>query len=87
MPHAFRNRKTVGIRIPDHCIPREIVAKLGHPIASTSIYDKDDLVEYNVDPELIAEKYDRLVDIVIDGGYGSNKVSIIIDFNENEILY
>lgn len=86
LPHAFKNRKTVGIRIPDHRIPREIVAKLGHPIASTSVHDEDDLVEYTVDPELIAEKYDRLVDIVIDGGYGSNKASTVIDLNEDEIV-
>jgi tRNA threonylcarbamoyl adenosine modification protein (Sua5/YciO/YrdC/YwlC family) len=72
-------KKTVGIRIPDNPIPIEIVKKLEHPIMSASIHDEDDIIEYTSDPELLYEKYQNLVDIVIDGGYGGNEVSTIID--------
>jgi tRNA threonylcarbamoyl adenosine modification protein (Sua5/YciO/YrdC/YwlC family) len=72
-------KKTVGIRIPDNAIPIEIVKNLGHPIMSASIHDEDEIVEYTSDPELIYEKYQDMVDIVIDGGYGGNEVSTIID--------
>jgi tRNA threonylcarbamoyl adenosine modification protein (Sua5/YciO/YrdC/YwlC family) len=73
------NKKTVGIRVPDNTIAREIVRMLGNPILSTSIHDDDDLVEYSTDPELIYEKYAELVDIVIDGGYGGNIPSTVIN--------
>jgi tRNA threonylcarbamoyl adenosine modification protein (Sua5/YciO/YrdC/YwlC family) len=72
-------KKTVGIRIPDNQIPLEIVKMLEHPIMSASIHDEDDIIEYTSDPELIYEKYQNIVDIVIDGGYGGNEVSTIID--------
>lgn len=72
-------RKTVGIRIPDNNIIREIVRELGNPILSTSVYDEDEIIEYTTDPELIYEKYADLVDIVIDGGYGDNVASAIVD--------
>lgn len=73
------NKKTVGIRVPNHGVPRAIVEELGQPILSTSIYDEDEIVEYSTDPELIFEKYQNLVDVVIDGGYGSNVPSTILD--------
>jgi len=85
LPKAFKNKSTVGIRIPDNNIIRELVKKLGNPIASTSIYDEDDLIEYTTDPELIYEKWENLVDIVIDGGYGDNMPSTIIDLSEGEV--
>ncbi|MHB1147556.1 MAG: L-threonylcarbamoyladenylate synthase [Lutibacter sp.] len=85
LPKAFKNKKTVGIRIPDNNIIRELVKKLGNPIVSTSIYDEDDLLEYTTDPELIFEKWGNKVDIVIDGGYGSNIPSTVIDLSEGEI--
>ncbi|MEA5111276.1 putative protein YciO [bioreactor metagenome] len=72
-------KKTVGIRIPDNSIPLEIVKELGHPIMSTSIHDDDEIIEYTTDPELIYEKYNQIVDIVIDGGYGGNEASTVID--------
>jgi tRNA threonylcarbamoyl adenosine modification protein (Sua5/YciO/YrdC/YwlC family) len=78
-------KKTVGIRIPDNNIPLEIVRHLGHPIMSTSIRDEDDIIEYTTDPELIYEKYKDLVDIVIDGGYGGNEGSTVIDCTGDEI--
>lgn len=73
------NKKTVGIRVPDNSICREIVNVLGHPILSTSVKDEDDVVEYTTDPELIYEKYGDYVDIVIDGGYGDNIPSTVVD--------
>jgi tRNA threonylcarbamoyl adenosine modification protein (Sua5/YciO/YrdC/YwlC family) len=85
LPKAFKNKKTVGIRIPDNNIIRELVKKLGNPIVSTSIYDEDDLLEYTTDPELIYEKWENSVDIVIDGGAGSNIPSTVIDLSEGEI--
>ena len=82
LPKDFKKKKTVGIRVPDNNIARELVLALGNPIVSTSIRDEDDLLEYTTDPELILEKWDNLVDIVIDGGYGGNVASTIIDVSE-----
>ncbi len=79
------NKKTVGIRVPDNNIIREIVRQLGHPILSTSVKDDDEVVEYTTDPELIHEKYERHVDIVIDGGYGDNTPSTVIDCTSGEV--
>jgi len=74
------NRKTIGIRIPDHPIPRMIVEKLGNPIITTSIHnDEDEIIEYITEPERIYEKFANLVDIVIDGGTGGIKPSTIVD--------
>lgn len=73
------NKKTVGIRVPDNDIARAIVAELGNPIISTSIKDDDELIEYSTDPELIYEKYQDQVDVVIDGGYGDNEASTVVD--------
>jgi len=73
------NKKTVGIRVPDNAIAREIVLLLGNPILSTSIKDDDELIEYSTDPELIHEKYEDKVDLVIDGGYGDNEPSTVVD--------
>ncbi len=80
------NKKTVGIRVPNHGIPRAIVDELGQPILSTSIYDEDEILEYSTDPELIFEKYQNQVDIVIDGGYGSNIPSTILDCTGDEVV-
>jgi len=85
LPKAFKKKKTVGIRIPDNNIVREIVKELGNPIISTSIYDEDDVIEYTTDPELIFEKWHDKVDLVIDGGYGDNLASTVIDLTNNEI--
>ena len=76
------NKKTVGIRVPDNTIAREIVKMLGNPIISTSIHDDDEIIEYSTDPELIHEKYKDMVDLVIDGGYGDNEPSTIVDCSE-----
>jgi tRNA threonylcarbamoyl adenosine modification protein (Sua5/YciO/YrdC/YwlC family) len=84
LPNPFKKRKTVGIRVPDNAIALALVSALGNPIVSTSIRDDDDIIEYTTDPELILEKWDNLVDLVIDGGYGGNEASTIIDLSEDE---
>lgn len=84
LPKEFRKKKTVGIRVPDNAIARGIVKMLGNPIVSTSIHDEDDVIEYSTDPELIFEKWQHLVDLVIDGGYGDNTPSTIIDMSGYE---
>ncbi|RZK12174.1 MAG: threonylcarbamoyl-AMP synthase [Flavobacterium sp.] len=84
LPKEFKKKTTVGIRVPDNSIALEIVRQLGNPIVSTSIYDEDDVIEYTTDPELIFEKWQNLVDLVIDGGYGDNQPSTIIDLSGHE---
>ena len=86
VPKYFKGKKkTVGIRIPDNNIIHEIVRELGNPILSTSIHDEDEILEYTTDPELIHEKYEDLVDIVVDGGYGQLVPSTVIDFTNDRI--
>jgi tRNA threonylcarbamoyl adenosine modification protein (Sua5/YciO/YrdC/YwlC family) len=84
LPKEFRKKKTVGIRVPDNNIALEIVRMLGNPIVSTSIHDEDEVLEYSTDPELIFEKWQNKVDLVIDGGYGDNVGSTIIDLSGYE---
>ncbi|KAB7530829.1 threonylcarbamoyl-AMP synthase [Flagellimonas olearia] len=79
LPKDFKKKKTVGIRVPDNNIARALVTELGNPIVSTSIHDEDGILEYTTDPELIFEKWQNLVDVVIDGGYGDNVASTVID--------
>ncbi|MCA0131805.1 L-threonylcarbamoyladenylate synthase [Winogradskyella alexanderae] len=86
LPNPFKKRKTVGIRVPDNSITQAIVNGLGNPLVSTSIRDDDDIVEYTTDPELILEKWDKRVDLVIDAGYGGNEASTIIDLSEDPPL-
>ncbi|MDC6364783.1 MULTISPECIES: L-threonylcarbamoyladenylate synthase [Flavobacteriaceae] len=84
LPKDFKKKKTVGIRVPDNDIAKALVTELGNPIVSTSIRDEDDILEYTTDPELIFEKWRNLVDIVIDGGYGGNVASTVIDLSQGE---
>ncbi|NUY79742.1 threonylcarbamoyl-AMP synthase [Flavobacterium sp. MAH-1] len=84
LPKEFKKKNTVGIRVPDNNIAIEIVRQLGNPIVSTSIYDEDEVLEYSTDPELIFEKWQNLVDVVVDGGYGGNEASTIIDLSGYE---
>ena len=88
LPKDFKKKKTVGIRVPDNRIAQALVRSLGHPIVSTSIRDEDDVLEYTTDPELIHEKWGNLVDVVVDGGYGDNVASTVIDLTgaEPEII-
>ena len=84
LPSPFKKKKTIGIRVPNNNIALEIVKQLGNPIISTSIRDEDEVLEYTTDPELILEKWNSLVDLVIDGGYGDNEPSTVIDLSEDE---
>ncbi|GAA3521834.1 L-threonylcarbamoyladenylate synthase [Aquimarina addita] len=84
LPTVFKKKKTVGIRVPDNNICKAIVEELGNPIVSTSIHDEDEVIEYTTDPELILEKWGKLVDIVVDGGYGGNIASTVIDLTSGE---
>lgn len=85
LPKHFKKKKTVGIRVPDNNIIRSIVKELGNPIVSTSIYDEDEVIEYTTDPELIFEKWRNQVELVIDGGYGGNVPSTIIDVSGDAV--
>jgi tRNA threonylcarbamoyl adenosine modification protein (Sua5/YciO/YrdC/YwlC family) len=86
VPDIFQsNKRTVGIRVPDNNIPREIVRFLGNPILSSSVHTDDDLVEYSTDPELMWEKYRDVVDMVVDGGYGDIQYSTVMDCTGPEI--
>ncbi len=84
LPKEFKKKTTVGIRVPANDIALEIVKQLGNPIVSTSIHDDDAVLEYSTDPELIFEKWQNLVDVVIDGGYGDNMGSTIVDLSGHE---
>lgn len=85
LPKIYKNKKTVGIRVPNNNIIRELVHNLGNPILTTSVKnDDDEVLEYITDPELIYETYQNIVDIVIDGGYGDIEASTIVDCTGNE---
>lgn len=84
LPKIYKNKKTVGIRVPDNNIVREIVAQLGNPILSTSVKDDEIEIEYSTDPELIHEKWGEIADIVIDGGHGGIEPSTIVDCTSEE---
>ena len=86
LPKVFKKKKTVGIRIPDNNIVRSIVETLGNPIVSTSIKDDDEILEYITDPELIFEKWGKKVDLVIDGGYGDNYASTVVDLIDAPVV-
>jgi tRNA threonylcarbamoyl adenosine modification protein (Sua5/YciO/YrdC/YwlC family) len=87
IPRMFKNKKkTVGIRIPDNPIVLELVRELGRPIITTSVHDPDEIIEYTTDPELIHEKFNGFADIVVDGGYGKNEASTIVDCTGDEPL-
>jgi tRNA threonylcarbamoyl adenosine modification protein (Sua5/YciO/YrdC/YwlC family) len=85
VPKLFKSKKkTIGIRVPDNSITQTIVQELGNPLISTSVHDDDEIIEYITNPELIHEKYETIVDLVIDGGYGKNEASTIIDCTNDE---
>lgn len=84
LPKIYKNRKEVGIRVPDNNIIRTLTQELGNPILTMSIHDEDDITEYSTDPELIEEKYEYQVDIVIDGGYGGTEASTVVDCTTDE---
>jgi tRNA threonylcarbamoyl adenosine modification protein (Sua5/YciO/YrdC/YwlC family) len=85
VPKIFRGRKkTIGIRIPDNNIIRQIVKELGNPLLTSSIHDEDELLDYTTDPESIYEQYKNIVDAVVNGGYCNNEPSTVIDCTKGE---
>ena len=84
LPKLFKNKKVVGIRMPDNAIALEIVRELGNPIMVSSVFTDEDTMEYITDPELIEERFGQQVDLVIDGGYGGTTTSTIVDFTGEE---
>ncbi len=85
IPKIFQSKKkTIGFRIPENNILTSIIEELGTPLVSTSIHDDDEILEYTTDPELIYEKYKDRVDLVIDGGYGDNVASTVVDCTGDE---
>ncbi|MDR1860724.1 MAG: threonylcarbamoyl-AMP synthase [Bacteroidales bacterium] len=87
VPHYFKGKKkTIGFRVPDNRITLELVKELGNPLLSTSVHDEDEIVDYTTDPELIYERYRNVVDAVIDGGFGGNVPSTVVDCTGSEPL-
>ncbi len=85
IPKLLENRrKTIGIRIPDNNIVRQLAYHLGFPLVNASVHAKDEVLEYQTDPSLIWERYKDLVDVVIDGGLGNNEPSTVVDLTEDE---
>lgn len=85
LPKIFKTKKKeVGIRVPDNKIARGLVEMLGNPLVATSVHDDDEVIEYTTDPELIHEKYNHLVDLVINGGHGNKEATTIIDLTTGE---
>ncbi|HHT29088.1 MULTISPECIES: L-threonylcarbamoyladenylate synthase [Petrimonas] len=84
LPKIYKNKKTVGIRVPDNPIIREIARALGNPILNTSVKDEEEEIEYITDPELIHEKWSDIAEIVIDGGLGGIEPSTVIDCTSDE---
>ena len=81
---ALAKRRSIGVRIPANTIARALVEELGCPMLTTSVKDDDEMIEYTTDPELISERYGRLVDMVIDGGYGENTPTTVVDLTGDE---
>ena len=84
LPSAFKKKKEVGIRVPDHSVPIAIVRELGNPIVTTSIRDEDEVIEYTTDPDLIYDKWKDKIDVFLDGGYGGNVASTVVDLTGDE---
>ena len=84
LPKIYKNKKTVGIRVPDNNIVREIVKQLGNPVLNMSVKDDSDEIEYTTDPELIHEKWEHVAEIVIDGGTGGIEPSTVVDCTSGE---
>ena len=85
LPKLYKNKKEVGIRVPDNNIARGLVAGLGNPILSMSVRDDEEQAEYTTDPELIHEKYNKKVALVIDAGFGGDVPSTVVNCVDDEL--
>jgi tRNA threonylcarbamoyl adenosine modification protein (Sua5/YciO/YrdC/YwlC family) len=81
----FPGRKTVGVRIPDHMIPLSIIKELGIPLITTSVHDDDEILDYTTDPELITRNWEGKVDMIVDGGFGNNEPSTVLECTDEGI--
>lgn len=81
----FPNKKTIGVRIPDNNIPLSLIQLLGIPLITTSLHDEDEILEYTTDPELIAKNWEGRVEMIVDGGYGNNEPSTVLECSEEGI--
>ena len=81
-----RNKKTIGIRVPDNKIVQMIVSELGNPIITASLKSDDDILEYPTDPIDIKEQFSKDIDLIIDGGYGNAEASTVLDATTNEVV-
>lgn len=80
IPKLFgTRRKTIGVRIPDNEVFQTIIRQVDEPLIGTSIHDDDEVVEYTTDPSLIYEKYHDNIDLMVDGGWGNNTASTVVD--------
>jgi tRNA threonylcarbamoyl adenosine modification protein (Sua5/YciO/YrdC/YwlC family) len=86
LPKLFKQKSTVGIRIPKNAIAEAIVRELGNPLMTMTLHDQDAQIEYTTDPELIDERYGYSVDLVIDGGIGGEIQSTVVDCTQDEIV-
>jgi tRNA threonylcarbamoyl adenosine modification protein (Sua5/YciO/YrdC/YwlC family) len=84
LPKIYKSRREIGVRIPAHPVALELVRSLGHPLLTMSVHYSEEEPEYTTDPELIHEKYEHLIDIVIDSGYGDTEGSTVIDCTSGE---
>lgn len=80
----FHNKKTIGIRVPDNNIVKKIISELGNPLLSTSIHDDDEIIDYTTDPAILFERFSEKVEIIIDGGFGNNTPSTVVDCTQLE---
>lgn len=86
LPKLYKSRKEVGIRIPDNPITLALLRELDGPLLTMSVHDEDEMIEYATDPELIHEKYEGIVDMVVDGGYGGTDASTVVDATDDEFV-
>ena len=83
LPKPFEKRKTVGVRIPNHSILKSLLPILSSPIVSTSIHDPDKILDYTTDPEILFEKWNSEIDLMLSDGYGKNNPSTVIDLTKS----
>jgi len=82
LPKPFQKRRTIGVRISDHPILKALLPLLSTPIVCTSIHDPDEIVDYTTDPEILLERWDSEIELMLSDGYGSNVPSTVIDLTK-----
>ena len=80
LPRVFRDRHSVGIRIPDNAVARKLVETLGRPVLTTSVAIDDD--DESMEPESVAMHYEHQADAILDAGPGLCIPSAVIDITD-----